>query len=214
MIEIPALMRELAIERLLFHSEADFQHALAWCIHDKYPGSGVRLEYKPPINTGEEKMQLEIWLARLGIAIELKYKTAKPKKEIVHNGESFDLRDQRAHDHGRYDFLKDIERLEGLSGFPQAKAGFAILLTNDDLYWRGPIRKGTFDAQFNLSGDPDLKINRVTAWDKDTSAGTMGKRRYPIVLKKSYEAEWRDYRCVTSERYGQFRYLMVRAAIG
>lgn len=96
MIEIPALMRKLAIERPVFHSEADFQHALAWRIHEKHPDSGVRLEYKPPINTGEEKMRLDIWLAKFGVAIELKYKTAKPKEEIRRNGESFHLRHQSA----------------------------------------------------------------------------------------------------------------------
>ena len=77
MIEIPALMRKLAIERPLFHSEADFQHALAWRSREEHPNSGVRLEYKPPTNAGEERMQLDIWLVRLGVAIELKYKTGK-----------------------------------------------------------------------------------------------------------------------------------------
>lgn len=212
MIDIPALMTKLAIERPLFHSEADFQHALAWLIHEEQPYSGVRLEYKPPVNSEEGKMQLDIWLAKLGVAIELKYKTGKPKEEIEHNGESFDLRHQSAHDNGRYDYLKDVQRLESLSEFPDAKAGFAILLTNDDLYWRGPVHKGTFDAQFSLSVD---KIQGEMAWHKHASAGTTKKRKHPIVLKRSYAVEWRHYSCVASEleRYGEFRYLMIRAAI-
>ena len=46
MLDIPELMRELARERPLFHSEADFQHALAWRIHETISDCGIRLEYK------------------------------------------------------------------------------------------------------------------------------------------------------------------------
>ena len=47
MLDITHLMNELAHDRLVFHSEADFQHALAWRIHDAMPDCGVRLEYSP-----------------------------------------------------------------------------------------------------------------------------------------------------------------------
>ena len=154
-------------------------------------------------------MQMDIWLARPSVAIELKYKTAKPKAEIEHNGESFDLRHQSAYDIGRYDFLKDIRRLESLCRFSDAKVGFAIFLTNDDLYWRGPIRKDTVDADFSLRGDPGLQIQGKMAWS-NASAGTMRGRVNPIELKASYEAQWRAYSLVACERYGEFRYLMVR----
>ena len=199
-----ALMGELAIERPLFHSEADFQHALAWRIHKCLPECGVRLEYKPPI---EETMRLDIWLAKPGVAIELKYRTRK--LEIEHNGESFHLRNQSACDIGRYDFLKDIQRLESLSGFPDAKAGFAIFLTNDDLYWRGPIRKDTVDAAFCLRGDPGHQIQGQMAWSKRAGPGTKRGREGAIRLKGSYEGQWRDYSRVSGERNGEFRYLMI-----
>lgn len=159
-------------------------------------------------------MQLDIWLAKLGVAIELKYKTGKPKEKIQHNGESFDLRNQSAHDNGRYDFLKDIERLERLSGFSDAKAGFAIFLTNDDLYWRGPIRKETIDEQFCLRGDPCLQIQGVMEWHRKASAAKSGARKNSISLEGYYEAEWQEYSRVSNERYGEFRYLMVETAIG
>ena len=213
MIEIPALMRELAIERPLFHSEADFQHALAWRIHEEYPSSGVRLEYKPPINTDKGKMQLDIWLAKLGVAIELKYKTRKPKEEIKHNGESFNLRNHSACDIGRYDFLKDIERLESLSGLADVKAGFAIFLTNEHLYWKVPTRRNTVDAAFSLREDPDRQIQGNMDW-LNASEGTMRGRKDPIELKGAYETQWRAYSRIAGERYGEFRYLMVRAVIG
>lgn len=220
MIEMPALttqmtalMRDLAVERPVFHSEADFQHALAWRIREKGLDSNVRLEYKPPINIGKKEMQLDIWLAKLGVAIELKYKTGKPKEEIRHNGELFTLRNHSACDIGRYDFLKDIQRLESLSQFPDAKVGVAILLTNDHLYWNGPTRKDTVDADFSLRGDPGLLIQGEMAWSERASAGTKRGRVDSIRLMGAYKAQWRAYSRITDESYGEFRYLMISAAI-
>jgi hypothetical protein len=47
MIALETLMADLAAERPLFHSEADFQFALAWLIQRQHPEATVRLEYKP-----------------------------------------------------------------------------------------------------------------------------------------------------------------------
>ncbi len=44
MVSIEALLATLAGSRKVFHSEADFQHALAWQIHEAMPDSQVRLE--------------------------------------------------------------------------------------------------------------------------------------------------------------------------
>ena len=102
-------MRALARDRPLFHSEADFQHAFAWRIHETMPACGVRLEYKPP----GKRIYLDLWLDRCGVAIELKYCTRL--LEMEHNGEAFELRNQSANDISRYDFVKDIQRLKSLS---------------------------------------------------------------------------------------------------
>ena len=44
MLDIDQLMACLADTRKVFHSEADFQHALAWQIHRAMPEGQVRLE--------------------------------------------------------------------------------------------------------------------------------------------------------------------------
>ena len=44
MFDMDGLMRSLADTRKVFHSEADFQHALAWHIHEAMPESQIRLE--------------------------------------------------------------------------------------------------------------------------------------------------------------------------
>ena len=132
--DIVACLEDLARERPVFHSEADFQHALAWHIHERTPGTQVRLEFNPfPC----EKLYLDIYL-RDAVAIELKYKTKKA--ELTHNNEAFSLKGQAAQDCGRYDFIQDVRRLERVvndSAAP-ARVGFAVFLTNDPLYWECP----------------------------------------------------------------------------
>lgn len=44
MIDIEQVLKELAKKRPVFHSEADFQHALAWEIQITYPDANIRLE--------------------------------------------------------------------------------------------------------------------------------------------------------------------------
>ena len=46
MLDIHGLMSKLRKRRPIFHSEADFQHALAWEIHLANPSHQVRLEFK------------------------------------------------------------------------------------------------------------------------------------------------------------------------
>lgn len=94
MINFPEVMRQLAEKRPIFHNEADFQHALAWELHERYPTLSVRLEYRPPHVS--KRMNTDICLdgGYEQIVIELKYKTRRLKTET--NGELFDLLDQSA----------------------------------------------------------------------------------------------------------------------
>ena len=58
--DIYCLMQELSKSRPIFHSEADFQHALAWQIHETMPDSQIRLEY--PFRFDGSTIYLDIWL--------------------------------------------------------------------------------------------------------------------------------------------------------
>ena len=73
-IDINAAMNRLSEIRPLFHSEADFQHALAWQLQKQYPDVSVRLQYRSPHLT--QRGYVDIWLADGAecVAIELKYK--------------------------------------------------------------------------------------------------------------------------------------------
>ena len=74
MLDIDGLMASLADRRKVFHSEADFQHALAWRIQQAMPESQIRLEVDV-LQVERRRRFLDIWLPVEGIAIELKYKT-------------------------------------------------------------------------------------------------------------------------------------------
>ncbi len=151
MFGVNDLLTSLASTRKLFHSEADFQHALAWHIHQAMPESQVRLEVDV-MQVEHQRRFLDIWLPLEGIAIELKYKTRG--LELEQDDESFVLRNQSAQDQGRYDFLRDIQRLERMRfKLEQCKAGYAVLLTNDSSYWKAPTHRDLVDADFAYTRD-------------------------------------------------------------
>ena len=108
-MDIDAVLTQLKNKRPIFHSEADFQFALAWELQQQYPNASLRLEYAPP---GDPTKHIDI-LVRLGndvYPIELKYKKAKFRAVV--NGEQYSLTDHSAQDLGKYDFVKDICRIE------------------------------------------------------------------------------------------------------
>ena len=206
--DIDQVLERLAKNRPIFHSEADFQFALARQIETLMPDCGLRLER--PFRFEGANRYLDLWLRDPGIAIELKYRTRC--LSIEHEGEHFSLKNQSAHDHGRYDFIEDIRRIEEIAaerrvaeGDPFSK-GYAILLTNDYLYWKNG-RDGTIDRHFRIHDGRTLK--GPMAWTTKASAGTTKKREQTLELSREYELHWEDYR-EHSGKNGAFRYLAVQ----
>ena len=205
-LDIHSLMRDLSQSRPIFHSEADFQHALAWQIHEAIPDSQIRLEY--PFRYDGNTMKLDIWLPAERIAIELKY-LAK-KLELNFKGERFAMNNHGAWDQRRYDFLLDVQRLEYIANQDEsARAGFAILLTNDPVYWKSPTIgwESTVDAAFRIHEGREL--TGELAWAAHAGAGTTRGREPPIRLEGSYAMHWRDYSRLGESNNQQFRYLAV-----
>ena len=202
MFNIHEVMTELAKTRPIFHSEADFQFALAWQIREMMPDSQIRLEFP------YKSMRLDIWIRDQETAIELKYKTQRI--ESKHGDEEFTLREQAAQDLGCYDFLKDIERIETMKSSGLAKHGFAIMLTNDLSYCHRP--KTSRRPKANPTDFRIYEGRTVTGsleWQDPTASSVKG-RRVPINLSGSYNLRWRDYsEMLGAGRYGHFRYLAV-----
>jgi hypothetical protein len=198
----------------VFHHEADFQHELAWHLHQQYPDARLRLERRFP---GEEfpgstdDVYIDIWLELDGdaIPIELKYKPDTFRGEW--GDESFDLRRHSAQDVARYDFVSDIARIETVVDAEECEHGAVILLTNDHPYWQPPTRDDVVDYEFRLNKGKVLEGE--LSWAEDVGDGTVGKKRdQPIILDGTYELDWRDYNYnipSDPEESHHFRYLFV-----
>ena len=206
MIEIGEVLSVLAKKRPVFHSEADFQHAFAWEIHQKLPTASVRLEL--PVQVKNQFLHIDVWVAAQGaiLAVELKYKTRGLSVQI--GDEQYRLRDHSAQDIGRYDFMKDIQRLEQVAVAHQNTTGYAILLTNDSAYWVEPANHSTVDANFRIH-DGRI-VEGVLAWGAKASDGTKKDREQPLELQGKYLLQWVDYSHPSSARYGEFRSMVVK----
>ena len=203
-LDISQILHSLAKRRPVFHSEADFQHELAWHLREIDPSLHPRLEY--PFERSENKA-CDIILFRNGkmvMALELKYLYRFLEYKIA--GEAFYLDNQHARNQRRYDALKDVERMERfLSNNPAAQAA-VVVLTNDPRYWKGPRRQHTIDSAFVLH---EGGIAQGTLdWAPQASTGTKKKREKPIELRGIYTMRWQEY-CQVPGNYGKFRFLHI-----
>ena len=203
MLDIHRVMKSLSERRPIFHSEADFQFALAWQIKETKGDAEVRLEYKP-LPYEFSRMQLDIWLPSEGTVIELKY--PRTKLDVTSNGEHFLLKDG-ADDLDRYDFVKDVSRIEGvIDKRSDATHGFAVLLTNTESLWKQPTRtwETTKDASFRIHD------GRRLAGELDWVKNAPDKERAnPIQLSGAYDLKWYEYSDLETGNKSRFRYLAV-----
>lgn len=202
--DITGWLNALRGSRPVFHSEADFQHALAWAIHLSDPSVRIRLETRP-----EPGMRLDLLVSRpdLGehLALELKYLTAAWAGVV--NGERFELRSQAAQDIRAYDVVKDIQRVERFVHGRPGWAGAVVVLTNDPGYWSRPAHGRATNAQaFRIYEDQVISGRR--AWGPGTGAGTRKDREADLELRGEYRCRWAEYAAL-SGHMGRFRVLAI-----
>ena len=212
-LDIHSIMQELAKKRPIFHSEADFQFALAWHIKETVPQCEIRLEWKPFL---DENLHLDMWLPTHSTAIELKYPVTA-SLDIWHGDERFMPRIRRR-SQAQYGFVKDIERIERMVDHDKVERGFAVLLTNHEGFWKPPKSsswRDTDSANFRIHHGMELKDTRH--WLSKRKPST---KKSPVELRESYEMFWRDYcdletvdniRIHKGNRF-KFRYLAVEVS--
>jgi hypothetical protein len=205
LIDIPTYLAALSEERPVFHSEADFQLAFGWLLQRCLPGADVRLEWRTPLL--DRRLYLDIYLEVDGEkwGIELKYKT-RPIATTV-RGELFELKSHGAQDLGRYDYLRDLERLETLKSLGVIDAGAAILLTNDTAYWTGSSAAYAY-ASFGLTECRSL--SGKLAWGPTAGPGTTRKREAPISIVGEHVVKWSEYSKIDARIAGQIRSLVIQ----
>lgn len=117
---LTSALENLARRRPVFHSEDDFKFELAWELNQHAKMEQVQIEF--PFHLDDEKdskgnprnlrLDLRVSVGKQRYGIELKYKTKA--LEFEKDDLKFKLRNQSAVDQGRYDFMKDVWRIERL----------------------------------------------------------------------------------------------------
>jgi len=210
MIEITNILGQLSQERPIFHSERDFQHALAWKIHTIYPGIEMRLERRINVLDGEPHLDIFAVLEHgKFFAMELKFKPKKFEIKLPNTKgsyEEYSLKGNQARNHDRYDFIKDISRLEKVFKKDQNGVGFAIFLTNDESYWieRKGKRK-TSDENFMIHEGRDIE-GRLS-WKEGLAKATT-RDGHDLILERKYRLNWKD--SSNGKKDHKFRYLLVK----
>lgn len=223
--DVERILAELSRERPVFHSEGDFQFALAFKMQQKRPHLRLRLE-TPVISKGRPRVDILASCEGCVLFLELKYLPRSLHVQVqIAEGEheTYDLCDQ-AREWGRYDFLKDITRIETwvaecTQHCPEA-VGYAILLTNDQNYWNKLNDENAKDYAFQLHDNRTIAGGEVLTWGERATASDVKGRKHPIVLRWGYRFQWRDYselapplaKPLRGSRidHGKFRYLLVR----
>jgi hypothetical protein len=207
-LDVCGVLGRLSVRRPIFHSEADFQHALAWQLQTEHADAQIRLESRP-----ERGIRLDLLVTTEGerVAVELKYLVGR--FDGIVEGERFVLPNQAAHDISRHDFIKDVTRIERFVADGFADSGWAIALSNDGAYWRPGTKLDPIDAMFRLNENRLLE-GRLS-WSAQAGAGTTRKREEPLLLRGRYACNWRQYSTVrdVSERAITFRYLAFEVSV-
>jgi hypothetical protein len=63
-LPVSAVLAALANLRPIFHSEAEFQHAIAWEIHKRLPRASVRLERPVEVSHLNKRLHVDIWIVQ------------------------------------------------------------------------------------------------------------------------------------------------------
>lgn len=196
-----------------FHSEDDFKHCLAWNIHSQIKGE-IRLEKRFENMDQNKPGYVDIFISlspKEKFGIELKYKTDEYQCEV--NSEHYELKRHVAYNESRYDFCKDIMRLEKLVEEGEINKGFAIFLTNDHLYWNPPSNNHTKDADFRIHEHRILtgELN----WAKNASQVKTEKRQHCIELNGKYQIVWDQHSLDNyphNKKNSEFRYTIVEVS--
>lgn len=188
--QLTTAINNLAKKRPAFYSEADFQFSLAWELKTLLPDANIYLErYEPTFN-----YHVDIWIEENGefFPIELKYKTKEDY--VVINRQSITLKNHSAIPLGSYDYLKDIHRIENLSQLPGFKRGFAVMLTNEPMYYETNTTASAYNM-FKICDGLTKQANVTMNWGLTNKQMPFQatKGRGPFALKNTYQMQWNSY---------------------
>lgn len=197
----------LAKQNQLFFNERDVQMHLALALKDTKHYDNVELEYYIPIGMFNNKYPWETETLYIDIVvckddeycpIELKYKTQQVPLQANTKFSRFGkvdktitavFKDQQRGTDTRYDFWKDVRRIEVIkNNFPKVVAGFAVFLTNDELYTtrNGKKENGQSCNYEDFSMQEGKQNNYIMNWKGDTTDHPT------IIMDSIYTINWKS----------------------
>ena len=196
-------LNDLAKTRQAFFSEADFQFAFSTVLQ-KILGKQAKIYLERPVCGLGYTVDIWVKIGNEIYPIELKYKTKL--STIVDNGEEIELANHAAVDLGCYAYIKDIVRIEEIKnnmGEKKFGGGFAIMLTNEPLYYKDTKRNSSYQ-QFKIFENREITGN--LSWGKTQTGNefALKKKFPPLNLKDKYKISWFDYSIV--ENSPNFKY--------
>lgn len=196
-------MTALSRERPIFHSEADFQFALAWALKSVDPQAHLRLEY--PIGNVRGAVDIVAMSnGRPAYALELKYVKTRTKMQI--GDETYDLPDSLSDSY--YYVCNDLARMERfVAENPGACAG-VLVLSNRPLSWNEWTHQRGCHA-FRISEGRTL--SGILDWPRERVRNRLSRdMRDRIELRGSYPLLWRSFGSSDREQTSRsFRYLLI-----
>lgn len=198
---IENLAGNLTPTRPYYCSEGDFQAQMIKEIETRYPDLIAISEYPYQVNQSTNYIDIAVInrLTNEKCFIELKYKTRF--YQATNPNRLCNLNAQGGQDRTRVSFLRDIARLEDIN----IAHKYAILLTNDHLYWM-PTPYDTHDLNYRLHGEINLpgQIFGQLAWGHNPQQQWVTDMGVPITLNGNYQLTWSDF-----TQHPVFRYLLV-----
>ncbi len=222
-------IQAMAENRPVFHSEADFQHALAIALMQH--GYEVRLEIPLVYRLAGGGTTCELDLLVMdskedtATAIELKY-FKKPFQITIEN-EFFDLSGSWGTNLSRFDCWADFRRVGALLNSPDAKRwrinqGFAVSLTNASEAWTVDTGiQNTLAKHFSMHQGRVVPANASLDWHGNPGVNSVSPRRLspyaPIIVPADARCDWHDYSNISTGQPGGhsvFRFLLLEAVPG
>lgn len=202
-------MKTLSDKRPIFHSEADFQFSLGWEL--KRLNNDFQIIMERPFQFEDKskkhpKIELDL-LIENGLekyGIELKYVTKELETEI--DKVKYKLKDHMATNLRRYDFYKDISRLEYLKINGEIDMGYAIFLTNVNSYYQK--QASGMAKEFNFADGCKIIPKDEYYWigEKINEKSIGSSRNKNIKIEQQYDCCWREY--PENGSYG-FKYILL-----
>ena len=183
-INFQMVMSQLSARRSVFHSEADFQFALAWEIKGLYPTAAIYFEkpFTVPLGSQLAKVELDLFvvIGSTRIAIEMKYPKARWGGTV--NGEEFNLSPTGQADRQLRLFAEDLRRVEALVTQGLADEGHAVLLTNNAKMWQ--VAPSTNNQYHDFTLPDGRKLPTQLVWASNPAS------QYTVNLNKTRLVSW------------------------